>query len=230
MKTIGILGGLGPKATSQLYLDLIKKGKKINNKNYLSIFIYSVPQKFNLEKSVINGTDTKGEFEKIIDEGIEKLVDSGVVIIGVPCNSAHRYLEKYKDKLEVLSIVDETIKKIGSNSKNVAILATSQTINDGLYKKGLEKKGVKIVDIDTETQLKINSIISCIIDESEVQDKVFLDILEDFKKTEVDTVILGCTELHRYKNLEINSLSVIDSLDVLSDSLIEKVLLENFRR
>ncbi|MBI3305865.1 hypothetical protein HYZ82_01875 [Candidatus Nomurabacteria bacterium] len=53
MKTIGIIGGLGPETTSEFYLELIFSCKKFNRVSYPPILINSIPLPFEVEKNAI---------------------------------------------------------------------------------------------------------------------------------------------------------------------------------
>ena len=53
MKTVGIIGGLGPETTSEFYLELIFSGQKFNKVNRPLIVIYSVPLPYDIEEDAI---------------------------------------------------------------------------------------------------------------------------------------------------------------------------------
>ena len=53
MKTVGIIGGLGPETTSEFYLELIFLCKEINRISYPSVLINSIPLPFDIEKNAI---------------------------------------------------------------------------------------------------------------------------------------------------------------------------------
>ncbi len=129
MRTVGIIGGLGPKATSELYFKIIEKSKKINKINYPPIVIYSVPLSYKLEREIVNfGRDEAPLFD-LLAEGVERLEKSGVDFITMPCNTAHFFIEKLRKiiSLPILSIVDETVKEVKNQEfKKVGILATKK--------------------------------------------------------------------------------------------------------
>ena len=53
MKTIGILGGVGPETTSHVYNSIINIFRKDGKENYPSILIYNLPFPFTIEKEAI---------------------------------------------------------------------------------------------------------------------------------------------------------------------------------
>src|SRR3989344_5699129 len=111
MKTVGIIGGLGPKTTSEFYLELVSSSRNLDKSNRPPILIYSVPLSYNTEERAIkNGIIDGGEYLPILVEGANKLEKSGADFLVIPCNSVHIYIEEVRKsvKIPVLSIVEET--------------------------------------------------------------------------------------------------------------------------
>ena len=53
MKTVGIIGGLGPETTSEFYLDLVFSCQKKDKTHRPSIIIASVPLPYKIEEEAI---------------------------------------------------------------------------------------------------------------------------------------------------------------------------------
>lgn len=53
MKSVRIIGGLGPETTAEFYLEVIFGCQKINNKKRPLVVITSVPLLFEIEKDMI---------------------------------------------------------------------------------------------------------------------------------------------------------------------------------
>ena len=54
MKTVGIIGGLGPETTSEFYLDLVFSCQKKDKTHRPSIIIASVPLSYSIEEDAIS--------------------------------------------------------------------------------------------------------------------------------------------------------------------------------
>jgi len=57
MKSLGVIGGLGPETTAEFYLEVIFGCKEINPLALPHIVIGSVPSPYALMEKAINGTD-----------------------------------------------------------------------------------------------------------------------------------------------------------------------------
>ena len=96
MKTVGIIGGLGPDTTAEFYLDLIFSCQKKDKNHRPSIIIASVPLPYAIEEDAISrniGIDRCLPF--LIAEA-RRLEQSGVHFIVMPCNSLHLFIEEIR--------------------------------------------------------------------------------------------------------------------------------------
>src|SRR5690242_5620489 len=137
MKTIGIIGGLGPETTSEFYLELIFLYRQLNKTSYPPILINSIPLPFDIEKDAIAyGIGEERCLSYLIDAA-KKLEKAGADFLVLPCNSLHKYIQHIRKavKIPVLSILEETAKFLKAQEvKKVGIIATPITIKNELYK------------------------------------------------------------------------------------------------
>ena len=73
MKTVGIIGGLGPETSSKFYLELLKSCQNINPLLRPEILMNSVPMNLEIEKEFINGADKSEEYISVLIHGRKKL-------------------------------------------------------------------------------------------------------------------------------------------------------------
>jgi len=102
MRSIGILGGMGPEATAELYARLVQafqaKGA-VYDEEFPAIYIYNLPVPDVAEKE-------NDILMKLID-GLEKLRKMDSEILTIPCNTATCLIEKYGNFIGFISIVKE---------------------------------------------------------------------------------------------------------------------------
>ncbi len=216
MKMIGIIGGMGPIATSKLYL-------KIANHSDIErpeIVIDSVQMNLKFEKSIINGTVDIKKFREIINKSITRLNKIGVDIILIPCNTAHSVLNINSSvEPEILSIVKATAKKISKiNPNSIAILGTKTTIDSNIYQSCFKEIGISTYIPDEQEQSIIESEINNILkgNSGPINPNKLKNMIENiFKKS--DVILLACTELSEL--IETND-NIIDSLDCLIESAV----------
>ena len=160
-KTIGIIGGMGPEATADIYLKIIKLyqkrfGTKLDS-DYPRILIDSIPI-----PDVINDFENKEKTLSILEQSARNLESLGVDFIIIACNTVSSfipYLEK-KISIPIINIVEEVKNKILEKGyRKVGLLSTSNTFKSGVYGSLLEESGIKTIYPTQKSRSKINGII-----------------------------------------------------------------------
>ena len=112
-KKIGILGGMGPEATAELYLKIIKIfqdkfGAKYDS-DYPEIMIYNLPL-----PDVVEKIDQSSKIKEMLVKGVQKLESWGVDFIAIPCNTVNFFLPEMRTavSIPILSILEETAKEV----------------------------------------------------------------------------------------------------------------------
>ena len=144
-KTVGIIGGLGPNTTADMYLRIISKFNSLRKRHYPSILIYSVPLPFYIEKEIVKNSGEAVDLLPYLKSSVE-ILEKSSDFIALPCNTAHIFLSDLRrfSKVPILDIIEETAKKVDSSSFNsVGILATKKTLECELYQNALRNKGIE---------------------------------------------------------------------------------------
>ncbi|MBR9689600.1 MAG: amino acid racemase [Candidatus Altiarchaeota archaeon] len=228
MKTVGIIGGLGPETTAEFYLDSVFSCQKLNKTNRPPIIISNVPLPYKLEEDAI----VKGEgIEKLIPfltTEAKRLEKSGADFIVMPCNSLHVFIEDIRQSVNipVLSIVEETIKFLKLNSvKTAGIISTSITAKNRLYENAFEKNDIKYIVPNELQQEKIGKIIHNLVigQQNNIDREKLIEIVNDFEGKSLDCVILACTDLQllipKHPNLKI-----LDTMKIFVDATVHEIL------
>lgn len=201
MKTIGILGGLGPEATADYYKKIINGFKKLNENGsltYPEIIIYSV---------------TMSRFINLLEEGknevaanylvdcIKKIEQTGADFAAISANTPHLLFNEIqsKTKLPLVSIVEScaiAAKKL--EVKRCVLIGSKFTMQNGFFEDVFSKQSIKIIVPD---EPEIELINKRLFEELELgifkedTKNEILSVLDDIKKDKsIDAVILGCTE------------------------------------
>lgn len=214
---LGIIGGLGPLASSYLYEMLTKRTKAKKDQDHLNIVLLSHPSIPDRTKYILKESNNS-PLPFLIEDAklLEKL---GVKMISIPCNTScyfHKELQK-EINIPINNLVKNTVKHIKEkNIKRVAILATKGTIKSNLYQKELEKEKINYITPNQDIVMEI--IYNYIKAGKEVTKEIFNKCIKD---VEVDAFILGCTELSLLKpklNLPDN---YIDPLEIEVDNILD---------
>jgi len=200
MKTIGIIGGLGPETTSEFYLELIFGCQKINKDHRPKILIHSVPLPYDIEEDAI----AKGEGEErcvpFVVEAAKNLENAGADFLAMPCNSLHIFIEEIRKSVSipVLSIVEATTKFLKDKKiSEVGIISTSITLNKKLYENSFVKNGIKQVTPDDFQQAKIGRMIHNLVsNRHDNKDREeLIKAINDFEARGIKNILLACTDL-----------------------------------
>lgn len=155
-----------------------------------------------------------------------KLVDFGVTIMAIACNTAHLM---YSDLSSIpgtnfISMVDAVVDRAASHKvKKVGILATPTTIRLNLYQDKLHLHGIKTFVLPSPDQKIYEQIIRSVVSgntPSTSVDYLFKSTNSFINRHSLDAIILGCTELPLVFPKEKFSIPILDSLDILAESLI----------
>src|SRR3989338_9227039 len=111
MKTLGILGGVGPQTTSKVYLSIIKLIREKGEEKYPPIVIYNLPFPFVIEnEAIIQGINSEKMIPYLIDGA--KILEKSRIDFGIlPCNTLHKFIGEIRKavKFPFISILEETV-------------------------------------------------------------------------------------------------------------------------
>ena len=231
MKTLGILGGVGPETTSKVYHSIIGSFRKKKQSNYPAILIYNLPFPFVIEKeAIIDGVNSHKMIPYLVG-GAKILEKAGSDFIILPCNTLHKYSKEIREAIKIpfLSILDETVSQLKSKKiKTVGILATETTVKDKLYESILKDNGIDYLYPTRSEQNNINKIIVELLNNkrSKLQEKKIKLVCSSLRKRGAKAILLACTDLQIVaSNINI-SVPIIDSTEILIQSSVRKMICE----
>jgi aspartate racemase len=231
-KTLGVLGGMGPKATSVFFEKVIQNTESNCDQDHIDMIILNHASLPDRTMSILDHQEEA--FIKAIGKDIKLLEASGVANIALTCNTAHYFYEQMQALTDVpiINMVDETIKaiylKYGADSK-VGILATNGTRRSGIYKNSCHKYNLDPYFPEPDVQDRVMDIIyNDVKGDLEVGSNNKLeDIIKDLIfEQNCKCVILACTELSCIKLSDDVAKYSIDAMDVL----VEKSILLSGKR
>ncbi|MGE5633019.1 MAG: aspartate/glutamate racemase family protein [Caulobacteraceae bacterium] len=198
MKTIGILGGMGPLATVDIFKKIVMMTDAHSDNEHIPVLID-------------NNTKIPDRTSYILGKGgspLNELVRSavrletmGADVIIIACNTAHYFYDDIVKhvKIPVINMIEETAKEIRNNRpdvKQVGLLATEGTCKAGVYKKVFERFGIGLIQPDTEDLKQIMDVIYGIKQGlRDIDPTGFKQALSNLKLRGAETLILGCTEI-----------------------------------
>jgi aspartate racemase len=231
MKTIGILGGLGPESTVEYYRGIIKAlHSKTPESDYPKVIIYSANMT-ELWKIV----EAK-QFDTLtlwLADKITALYDAGAAFAVIASNTPHIVFEEVRSKspMLMLSIVEETCKKAKSMGlKKCGLFGTGFTMRSSFYQDYFNQEGISIVVPDEHDRNLLDEKIFSELEFGVIKDKTreqFLQIVRNMIETEsIDSLILACTELPLILNDSEYGIPFLSTTAIHIESIIEFCLSE----
>lgn len=223
-RIIGILGGMGPEATADLYLRIIKLTPAKNDQDHIRVIIYS-NSKIPDRTAAILGTGPS-PLPEMISTG-KMLEQSGADFIVMPCNTAHFYYSALQATLHVpvLNMIQLAAKKMKYSNpliRSAGLLATDGTIFSRLYDEAFKNQGIEIVLPDTIGQSEVMKAIYYHIKKGDL--KRGGQILHRMAETLIDqgakAVICGCTEVSLVLKEGDLPVPMLDPLQVLAEEAV----------
>jgi len=144
-KTIGILGGMGPEATLDLFAKIIAHTPAARDQDHLRVVIDSNPKVPDRTDAILRGGESP---VPAMRAGIDALKRAGADFVVIPCLSAHFFLDELQRDagLQILSMFDvaaEHIRAHHPNIRKVGMLATNGTLQGGRFRERLQVSGIE---------------------------------------------------------------------------------------
>jgi len=228
MKTVGIIGGLGPETTSEFYLEIIFGCYEKNRENRPPVLIWNVPLKYKIEEDLLREAEGEERYIPYLIDAAKRLEKGGANFLVMPCNSLHVFIEEIRNsvKIPVLSIVEEAVRFLKNKKiSKVGILATTSALERGLYETALKNEGIKQVVPDEFDQAKIGKLINNVVLNRHMNKdrKELLKIIDKFEKKGVRDVILACTDLQLLIPYH-PTLKIYDTMKIFAEATISEIL------
>ena len=216
-KRLGILGGMGPLATSQLYTDIIKSSYAQKDQDYIDMVILNASYIPDRTAAILHGGKSPLPY---LSDALKTLENCGCDLIAIPCNTSHYFFDELQSccKARILNMIDLTAERLENLGINqVYLMATEGTVKTGVYQKYLSKKNIGIVNSTDEEIKEMMKVIYEVKAGKNPDTRNLEEIAQNYQKP----VILGCTELSTlyFKNSE--KIKYIDAMEVLKDKILE---------
>lgn len=200
LKTIGIMGGMGPAATADLMMKIIEMTAADSDQEHIPMIIDNNTRIPDRTAAILSGgADPVPE----MTASAKRLEAAGADFIIIGCNTAHYFVPEFEKEIRipVISMLKETARALREKDvKCAAVLATDGTVRSGLYARALASEGIEDIYPNDEQQKLLMSVIydyikKGITDPAKLPHDEMLVMAEDLKSRGAEALIMACTEL-----------------------------------
>lgn len=222
---IGIIGGMGPQASCELYRLLLEKSVLLygakNDDDFPSIVLYSLAV-----PDIIKNKNNFNKTFKILRSSVKKMNTYNLNSLSIACNTAHVFVPNLKDCLgdKFISLPESVVLEVKRKKiKNIGLMATPVTIKSRLYQKQLEKAGIRTVTPSKQNVMSLERVIRNVLAGiSTLQDvNTLTEVALSLRKKGAEGIILGCTELPLIFPKDFN-MPIFNSLEILAERLLRR--------
>lgn len=220
--TIGILAGMGARSTAP-FIDLVvtecqRQYGAYYEDDYPHMMVYSLPTPLRLDQPPDHSAMSAS-----VRAGLKRLADTGADFVSMPCNTVHIYFDELRDAIGVplLNMIDLAIEAVPAESRMVAPLATSFTMDSGLYQRGLRDLGLEVFE-DGQITARVHEILTAVRQSPDQQParKLWAELLRELQTRGVDTVLLACTDLNPARSSAEPDLCIVDATQRLAEATV----------
>ena len=223
MKTLGIIGGMGPMATAYLLELIIQMTDAKTDQEHLTVAVLNNPQVPDRTAYILD--NSKPSPLPVLEHMAHTLEGWGAGVLCAPCVTSHYFYQKLAGCVQVpfLHMVRETARELRAAGKTKAgILATTGTVRTKLFQQALEQEGLSWAVPGEYGQKLVMSLIYDDIKAGKPADMgKFRRVSDELFDAGCDCIILGCTELSLVKKDTPLGQGYLDALEVLSKRCVE---------
>ncbi len=226
MKRVGIIGGMGPEATVDLFVKIIKNTDAKKDQEHIPIVIDNYPQIPDRTAYIFGRGESPLPY---LLESVRRLERASVDCLCMACNTAHYFIDKLRREAKVpfISMIETVLEKIldEGDCKKIGLMATDGTVKARIYHNAFEKAGLKIHDFEGSIQsLIMESIYKLKAGEHEQAKETFQNAIETIKAESHDCLIAGCTEVPVLLSLIdrklLEGIKIFDATELLAKKIV----------
>ena len=198
--TIGVMGGMGPEATSLFFSLLVKSADAARDQDHVPIVVCSFPQMPDRVAHILgNGPSPVPMMINVL----KTLRVAGADFAIMPCITAHYFFPVIaaRSPIPIINIVEETAAYVSRRNpeiKKIGLLATSGTVSTGIFHRAFEAAGISVLAPDSSGQARVMDAIYGGIKAGVVDGAPRRNIIAEataLVRRGAQGIVAGCTEI-----------------------------------
>ena len=224
-KKLGVLAGMGPAAGAEFLRLLTVKAPAERDQEHPIVFLLSDSQVPDRGEAIAGiGEDPTERLR----QRLMTIAGWDVDYLAVPCNTAHIFIDRFRDSLPVplIHIVEETITSCMRLSPQGAwLLATTATCQCRLYQEYAQKMGYVFYEVDAARQLRVQQCLTLVkANRMAASGEMMRSVVEELWAEQDVCIATACTELPlAYDASCLPASRSVSSLGALSDACLSAI-------
>ena len=223
-KKIGILGGMGPEATADLFFRIIRATPVEKDQDHVKVIIYSNPQIPDRTEAILYS----GPNPVLEMSATAKILEASKAdFLIMPCNTAHYFIDDIRKAvgIPVLDMIELTAKRIVDvfpEASRIGLMATDGTLKSRIYHQRFERKGLDVLAPNYESQKEVMDGIYRHVKTGDLEEgrKILLRLAHGLVDAGADIIVPGCTEVSLVVKDGVLDVAVVDPLQVLAEEAV----------
>jgi len=218
-RTVGILGGMGPEATVELFRRIIALTTAKRDQDHLHVLIDSNPKIPDRTAAILAQGESPLPLLIAVAKNLER---AGADFIIIPCNTAHYWLHELREvvSIPIIDMIGETAARVATNIpalRTIGLLATTGTLRSNLYQRAFARSGVDLLVPSEEEDAAIMRAIHGIKAGDHTVREAVIGVAHGLVARGAEGIIPGCTELSLVVSQDSLSVPVFDPLSILAE-------------
>lgn len=223
-KIIGILGGMGPEATIDLFAKIVRSTPASKDQDHLRIIVDNNPEIPDRQKAILESGPSPAP---LLIRTARNLETAGADFIVMPCNTAHYWIEEIRKtvKIPVIDMIRETAEYVARTYpaiRTVGILAATGTVLSGLHQQHLSRVGIGTISPSDEDQAAVMRAIYAVkAGDMSRSRATAIEVGRRLIESGAEGIVAGCTEMPLILKTGDLPVPVVDATQVLATRAVE---------
>lgn len=219
MKTVGVIGGMGPAAAIDFQRRVLEATPAADDSEHIHLIVDNNPNIPSRIRALIDGDGE--DPTPVLQAMARRLETAGAQVLAMPCNTAHHYLPAIRAAaqvpvLDMIALAANALAAAPEAPKRIGMLASPAVTIIGLYDGPLRAVGLEPIHAEGEDADHLLAIIRAIKAGARLASVTtdFDTLAGRFKDRGAEALLIACTEFSLLPKPAIG-LPVVDALHVL---------------
>lgn len=214
-KVVGIIGGMGPAATVDLFAKLVAATPARQDQDHLRILIDNNPRIPNRNEAIVGAGPSPGPHLAAAARGLQQ---AGADVLVIACNTAHAFQPDIEAAVSIplLSMIDTTADAVVGVAR-VGVLAADGCRNAGLYQRAFAERGADAIFLGDDAQAAFMDLVYAIKagDVGPGARERMAAFAQTLREAGAQAIVAACTEVPLVLTEQTARAPLINSTDAL---------------